>query len=216
VRAPTADIKVGPPHVAPDRSTVVNVLKSAVNTPRRAVLIDLARRRQVTERRAAVGRCLTASLDLALAAHRLGVAVTLVRWKVRRDADFVDHWAVRLDTGHVIDLTRVQVDRSTRLVSAVDDYPADYVDCRDYPASLFLANYVRTDSSVRDTLPARFMLGMARTMFCFDVATALRAFFPVRVLTLASELCTAHLRVARAAAVKRLEARRDGLWRRLS
>lgn len=182
---------------------------------RRAVLLGLARRCRVVDARSAAGRCLGASLDLALAAHRRGLAVDLVRWTVQGDPDYADHWAVRLDARHVLDLTRVQVDGSTRLVVEADDYPRHFVDRREYPAALFLHDYAASGEAQREVLSAAIMLRMARRMFRYDASTAWRAFFPVRCLGLLARFAGAHLRVGREASMRRLQAHRAELARKL-
>lgn len=81
------------------------------------------------------GRCLDATLLLGREALRLGVAqrVAFVRWHVRNDPDFLEHWALVLDDDRVIDATAAQVDGDPRALRRMDEYPANYVSPRRYP-----------------------------------------------------------------------------------
>lgn len=81
------------------------------------------------------GRCLDATLQLGREALRLGMAqrVEFVRWHVRNDPDFLEHWALVLDGDRVIDPTGAQVDGDSRAVRRMSEYPANYVSPRRYP-----------------------------------------------------------------------------------
>lgn len=99
-------------------------------------LVLLALPLHITHHRAAIGRCLSASLDFALLARdRLKIEVELICWRVVDDSRFGEHLAVWLGGGSVLDLTRVQVDGSRQLVGAADAYPANFTQPRRYPAA---------------------------------------------------------------------------------
>jgi hypothetical protein len=137
-------------------------------------LVRLAKQFRVRKTEAE-GRCLSASLELAEAAlQRHGMRVELVKWHVADDPSYVDHWAVLLDADNVIDLTRVQVDGTLRLVSSIDAYPESFQRRRVYPASLLLDAYVEPGASDRARLSDRFMWQCGTRLFRFDMAEALR------------------------------------------
>ena len=87
------------------------------------------------------GLCFHAALTLGQLARRLGLEekVAFVRWRVRRDVNFLEHWALVLDSGTVLDMTAVQVDGNPHPLRRVDSYPANYVRPRQYPAAIVLS-----------------------------------------------------------------------------
>ena len=142
-------------------------------------LIPLARPLQIRRARAAAGRCLSASLDLALIAReRLKIELELVRWDVRGDPKFSEHWAVWLGGGLVLDLTRVQVDGSRQLIGATSDYPANFTRPRRYPAALLLTAYQAHGREADRRLPTEFTRSRARALLRFDLARAWREHDP--------------------------------------
>ena len=123
----------------------------------------------------AVGRSLTASLEFALAARRqLGIEVQLVRWNVRDARGDIDHWAVQLDCSRVLDLTRVGVDGSARLVCGIDDYPPGYQFRRPYPARPILEAYEHHAARGALRMPTRFVLTCAAVLLRLDLRAAQR------------------------------------------
>ena len=62
------------------------------------------------------GLCFQATLTLGQEARRLGLEgkVAFVRWRVRRDVNFLEHWAIVLDNARVLDMTAVQVECAGR------------------------------------------------------------------------------------------------------
>jgi hypothetical protein len=136
-------------------------------------LTALAKRLCITSRDEAAGRCLSASLDLAVQAReRHGLEVTLVKWRVLGDPHFVDHWAVLHDADTVLDLTRVQVDGRRQLVCALNSYPANFVNQRLYPASVVLADYVASNPTKGSRLSNGFLWACGTALFRFDVTQA--------------------------------------------
>ena len=149
-------------------------------------IVALAQTLNVTHAEAAAGRCLALSLELASEALREhGLQLELVTWRVRGDPTYADHWAVQLDDDHVVDLTRVQVDGSTRLVSPLDDYPRHYVRRRVYPARLLLGAYGEPGAADGALLSPRFMWGCRMRLLRFDFGRAVRE---LNVVGLASAL----------------------------
>jgi hypothetical protein len=138
-------------------------------------LISCAQPFQITQADEASGRCLSAALDFALAAKQgHGIDVRLVKWHVAGDPNYVEHWAVLLDPGRVIDLTRVQVDGKRQLVHAIADYPCNYLECRIYPASLLMRTYAESVAPDDTRLPDRFLWACGTSLFGFDMAAAWR------------------------------------------
>lgn len=136
---------------------------------------SLARKFQIASADEAAGRCLSVSLEFALAARRLLDAdVRLVKWRVKNDPAYLDHWAVLLDDDNVVDLTRVQVDGSTKLVCRIADYPANYVNRCVYPASLLAPAYMARRAPNAARLSNTFMWTCGTTLLRHDLAAALR------------------------------------------
>lgn len=138
-------------------------------------LVPLARSLQITRHRAAAGRCLSASLELALLARdRLKIEVELICWRVVDDPRFGEHWAVWLGGGRVLDLTRVQVDGSRQLVGVADEYPVNFTQPRRYPAALLLAAYEAHRHDGDRRLSLAFVRARGRALLRFDLARARR------------------------------------------
>jgi hypothetical protein len=89
----------------------------------------------------AKGFCYASTMEFSLAARHEGLHTDVVVWSVRDDPDFLEHWAVLLGKDQVVDLTRQQVDGRNGVSFHVDDYPANFVRRRAYPAQLFLPGY---------------------------------------------------------------------------
>jgi hypothetical protein len=135
----------------------------------------LARKFQILSADEAAGRCLSVSLEFALAAERqLGVDPQLVKWRVKDDPAYVDHWAVLLDSDNVIDLTRVQVDGSTKMICPIGDYPANYVNRRVYPTSLLGPAYLSRRAPGAARLSNTFLWSCGTRLLRHDLAAALR------------------------------------------
>src|SRR5450830_1089562 len=83
-------------------------------TPQQRLLLRLAARHRLRSVVHARGRCFSVSLDLALDAHKRGLAVTLLRWRGVGEDDFVDHWAVRFDDAQALDPSSSSTVASTR------------------------------------------------------------------------------------------------------
>jgi len=148
---------------------------SSATQPQR-LLLRLAARHRLRSPVQARGRCFSASLDLALDAQKRGVSVTLLRWRVVGDDDFVDHWAVRFDDQQALDLSSVQFDPAGRLLQPMALYPEPFIDRRDYPASLFLPTYARVALHRRGRLPLPFLSSVCTAMWRHDIGLALGRF----------------------------------------
>ncbi len=138
-------------------------------------LCALAAHFEIRRAEDAAGRSLTASLEFALAARRqLGIDVQLVKWNVRDARGDIDHWAVQLDHSRVLDLTRVGVDGSARLVCGIDDYPHGYQFRRPYPARPILEAYERHAVFGEVRMSTRFVLTCAAVLLGLDLRAARR------------------------------------------
>ena len=78
-------------------------------------LLRLAASKALRSPNQAHGQCLMTSLELAHSARDIE-GLTLLRWRVKKDPDFHEHWALRLSGDDAIDPTRVQVDGKRAVV----------------------------------------------------------------------------------------------------
>ena len=126
------------------------------------------------------GRCLDATVELGREALRLGVAqqVAFVRWHVLNDPDFMEHWALVLDDGRVIDPTAVQVDGDPRALRRMDEYPANYVSPRRYPVDSLVPMLDAGEPANGWRYSRRQMWSLHRWMFRHDVQAGVRARSP--------------------------------------
>jgi len=151
----------------------------------------LARKFQILAADQAAGRCLSVSLEFALAARRqLGAEVQLVKWRVRDDPAYLDHWAVLLDNDTVVDLTHVQVDGSTKLVCRVTDYPSNYVNRCVYPAALLSAAYAARQAPHAARLSDGFLWTCGTRLLGHDLRASLRSLHGGRAVAALREFAT--------------------------
>jgi len=92
------------------------------------------------------GVCLWASVELAAKADVLGLTeqVQLLRWRLKGDPEFVEHWALKVSASDVLDLTAVQVDGNPTPWRSIDSYPHHFGKPSQYPIHLVLP-YARAD-----------------------------------------------------------------------
>jgi hypothetical protein len=119
----------------------------------------------------AKGKCFQTSARFAIAFSEF-VDLRLIRWEVKGDADYCEHWCIGLSDTEVLDLTRVQVDGTKDVLHHIDDYPDNYRQMRQYPASTILSkdSYLQ-EGSLKGGLnisPVRMRLAMLR----FDLVNA--------------------------------------------
>jgi hypothetical protein len=165
------------------RSSRLNALLPAEDRlARERLLMTLASRHRITKLNRAKGRCLVASLQLARAASRRGIAVDLLRWSVRESDDFVDHWAIRLNETLALDLTARQFSADPRLLRPIDSYPAEFGRPNVYPAELFLPAFRYLNLQRDARLPLRFMLNLFARMARHDGTQAWRQRKPGRAI----------------------------------
>jgi hypothetical protein len=132
------------------------------------VLLHLARRMKVRNRRQAIGRCFGASFACAALAHKKGVRVLLIRWKVVNDKAYADHWAIRFSDDLAMDLTSAQFDSHAAVLRRLDAYPINFLEPMEYPFEIFL----KLLGSKLDIcqLTTRSMLGVYARLFFYDAA----------------------------------------------
>ncbi len=121
------------------------------------------------------GLCLHASVALArrAVAQGQGGEVRFVRWRVRGDPAFREHWAVALDETRVLDLTSVQVDGSVRVLRQVAAYPPEYTACRFYPPQLVLDALPSSLTDGPDRYPRRVIWRLQGQVALFDIRHSL-------------------------------------------
>jgi len=68
-------------------------------------------------------------------AQRLGLAgeVHFLRWFVRCDADFFEHWALKINPEQALDLTAAQIDGDPTPMRLIASYPSHFGQPRQYP-----------------------------------------------------------------------------------
>jgi hypothetical protein len=156
-----------PPQALPQPPSVDDLLRQR--------LLKLARPLRANTREDAAGRCFALSLEAALRARdSLAADLWLLRWQVRNDPDYVEHWAVGIGPSHALDLTHMQVNGKPDLLVPVSSYPANFLPCRSYPAAPLLALYQRLGSTRGDRLTSRFLLACAMHIFGHDMRLAWR------------------------------------------
>jgi hypothetical protein len=122
------------------------------------------------------GLCFQAALTLGQVARGMGLEeqVAFVRWRVRQDVNFLEHWALVLDCGTVLDMTAVQVDGNPYPLRRVDGYPANYVRPRQYPAAIVLSVMERPELEADRHFSRRMLWRLHVRLFRHDAAQALR------------------------------------------
>ncbi len=123
------------------------------------------------------GRCLDATVELGREALRLGVSqrVAFVRWHVVNDPEFMEHWALALDDGRVIDPTAAQVDGDPRALRRMDEYPANYLSPRHYPVDGLVPLMEAQGPAHGLRYSRRQMWFLHRWLFRHDTRAAVRA-----------------------------------------
>ncbi len=122
------------------------------------------------------GLCLHAALTLGQAACRMGLegGVAFVRWRVHGDLDFLEHWALVLEGGTVLDMTAVQVDGNPDPLRRLDSYPANYARPRQYPVGVVLEVMEPPLREAERQFSRRLLWRLHARLFRYDAAKALR------------------------------------------
>ncbi len=126
------------------------------------------------------GLCFHAALILGQEARRMGLEekVAFVRWRVHRDVNFLEHWALVLECGTVLDMTAVQVDGNPHPLRRFESYPANYVRPRRYPAAIVLAAMEQPLLETERHFSRRQLWRLHGRLFRHDAAKALRSRSP--------------------------------------
>jgi len=122
------------------------------------------------------GLCLHAALTLGQTARRMGLEdkVAFVRWRVHRDVNFLEHWALVLECGTVLDMTAVQVDGNPDPLRGLDSYPVNYVRPSQYPIGIVLDVMERPLLEAERHFSRRLLWNLHGRLFLHDAAKALR------------------------------------------
>ena len=131
-------------------------------------LLWLAAGKAIRSSNQAHGQCLMMSLQLAHSARDIE-GLSLLRWRVKNDPDFHEHWALRLSGDDAIDPTRVQVDGKRAVVKSIASYPATYFLAGEYPLEIFLTN---PDAGAQQLRMHKKPVPMRWSMHRHDVAVA--------------------------------------------
>ena len=136
------------------------------------------------------GCCLDATLQLGEEALRLGVArgLAFVRWSVRDDPDFIEHWALALDEARVLDPTAAQVDGNPGPLRRMDDYPPNFMHPRRYPVEGVMSAFGADGVSGGDRFSRREIWSLHRWLFRHDLRAALARPSPRHLLVTCSTL----------------------------
>ena len=132
---------------------------------------------RVRDAAGARGHCLDATVELGREALRLGFSqrVAFVRWHVLDDPEFMEHWALALDDGRVIDPTAAQVDGDPRALRRMDEYPVNYVSPRHYPVDGMVPLLETLESAHGLRYSRRQLWLLHRWLFRHDIRAAVRA-----------------------------------------
>ncbi len=149
-----------------------------------SALAAYARDSRLPSRELANGLCFHASVELARQAQVLQVQQPLrfVRWRVRDDLQFHEHWALLVGDA-VIDLTAVQVDGDDEPFRSLHSYPGNYTDRREYPLHVVLAPVQTAALRHGQRYPRGILWAVNRRMAAFDLLRAVRQRSPAAVIT---------------------------------
>ena len=124
----------------PSRKLLAPVVRTEARPSPMAALEQYAWAHCLPSAREARGLCLHASVDLAAQAHRLGLSrqVSLLRWRLKVDPDFNEHWALKVAEDVVLDLTAAQIDGKPMPRRRIASYPSHFGRPSEYPIELVL------------------------------------------------------------------------------
>jgi hypothetical protein len=128
------------------------------------------------------GLCFQASADLGLAVRAQGLldAPQIVRWIVKRELGFREHWALGVDADWVLDPTAVQVDGRVEPLRQIAGYPAHYVGMRRYPLALVERFMLEHRVPDRETYSRRALFGLHLAFCRYDLGCARLARAPLQ------------------------------------
>lgn len=165
----------------------------------------------------AQGTCLHATTELATEALRLGLGryASVVRWCVRGDPAFLEHWALALENGLVLDTTAVQVDGNPRPLRRLDEYPSNYRGPRHYPIEA-MSDFIDNCSLTADH---RYPLGEIWKLHCrlfrHDARQAVHSRAPRALLEALAAILSCSFGLSLAYVIEKASARAELLKRRV-
>jgi hypothetical protein len=161
-------------------------------SPRWLTLLRYAESRRHESAAMCEGLCFHETVVLARYASQMGLAdrVLLVCWDVRGDAKYRQHWALLLENCYVLDPTGIQVDGSSRLIRAMEDYPGSYRAVGSYPVSAILGAIDTRAVDTCERYPKAVLWRVFRAMAMHDVRLALNTHQVFKGLVALGRLCT--------------------------
>jgi hypothetical protein len=136
----------------------------------RGLLVEAANHIAIRNMEDAMGKCFLSSVEFAIAFSKYA-ELRLIRWEVKDDVHYCEHWAVGISDSEVIDLTRVQVDGNTEVLHQISSYPANYTQMKQYPVSVVLQPG-RASKDQPDTMRPKWApIKMRWTMLRYDLAS---------------------------------------------
>ena len=135
-------------------------------------ILQVAKKMHESNCECSIGRCFGSSLAFASGLRQMGVQIVLIRWRVLRDKQFADHWAIRLNQDFAIDLTSIQFEMQGKVLQKIKSYPENFVNLREYPFQIFLEQYERECGGGANQFSAQSMLRFSLAMFNYDLVRA--------------------------------------------
>jgi hypothetical protein len=114
--------------------------------------------------------------------------VAFVRWRVCRDLNFLEHWALVLDNARVLDMTAIQVDGNPDPLRRLAGYPENYVRPRQYPVSIVMNVMDRHVPEPDRHFSRRLLWGLHLRLFRHDIGNAFRERSPLALIDGTREL----------------------------
>lgn len=157
-------------------------------------LYAYARKHAIPSRGASEGLCFHTAVCLARYAKKLGLGdqVFFVRWRLRGDRVYREHWAVCYSPGQVLDLTAAQIDGDPEPKRPLHAYPASFGEPRAYPADVVLLPLGRVSES-SNRYSEQLLWQVHRRIAWFDLRAALRRKAPAAVASEALRLANTAL-----------------------
>lgn len=165
----------------------------------------------------AAGLCMHVSFQLSRQAEILGLAdkIRFVRWRIKGDPQFFEHWAIMLDDKTILDMSAVQFDSSMKCIRSINDYPKHFGSPKTYSHAelAILINNIKFKPELRYSI--KFLLSLHAKLILIDLKKSLNEKNQIRLIhTLSS--CTKEAVAISAHCLKRkLTRRKSTLMRRL-
>ncbi len=140
-------------------------------------LLLFARQHRLATREESLGRCLHATVLLARESRLLDLDAPtyFLRWIVKDDPDFREHWALSWRPGLALDMAAAQVDGDAQPLRPIASYPPNYVALGRYPVEPILACLSGPPHGIGSRYGARQMLCLHRCLMGIELRRARRA-----------------------------------------